>query len=155
VFICTSLTPILHSHIDLLSDHSYLPARLQNQLNLGENTDDLLTCIYLCQDEDYCRTAVFYELTRERTLFEECSTVGRIVSQIQSMLISFLVCDGEPEYLAFNPPLKSVLLATILSNMTNTTVLPISTTYNIVMMGNYLYMPQDNSNHFKIYNTDT
>jgi hypothetical protein len=71
------------------------------------------------------------------------------------MLISFLVCDGEPEYLAFNPPLKSVLLATILLNMTNTTVSPISTTYNIVIMGNYLYMPQDNSNHFKIYNTDT
>jgi hypothetical protein len=62
--ICTSLTPIRHSHIDLLFDHSYLPARLQNQLNLGENTDDLLTCIYLCQNEDYCRTVVFNELTR-------------------------------------------------------------------------------------------
>jgi hypothetical protein len=43
------------------------------------------------------------------------------------MLISFLVCDGEPEYLAFNPPLKSVLLATILyfhrSSMAHTIVL--------------------------------
>jgi hypothetical protein len=46
--------PIRHAHVDLLHDHSYLPAHLQNPLNLGENTDDLMTCIYLCQDEDYC-----------------------------------------------------------------------------------------------------
>jgi hypothetical protein len=149
------LFPIRFSHIDLLSDHSYIPAHLQNQLNLGESTNNLLTCIYLCQNDDYCRTAVFNELNMQCTLFEECSTVGQIVSQIQSTLISFLVCDGEPEYLAFSPPVKPVLLDTVLSNMINTTVLPIHTTYDIVMMGNYLYMPRSYFNYFQIYDTDT
>ena len=152
--ICTGI-PIRHAHIDLLPDHSYLPAHLQNQLNLGVKTSDLMTCIYLCQNEDYCRTAVFNQSALQCTLSEECSTLGRIVSQIGSTLISFLVCDGEPQYLAFSPPLKPVLLATVLSNMTNITVIPSSTTYDIVMMGNYLYMPQDNTNRFKIYDRDT
>ncbi len=108
--------------------------------------------IYLCQNEDYCQTTVFNELTLQCTLFEECSTVGRIVTQIGSMLISFLLCDREPKYLTFSPPLKTVLLATPLPNIT---VLSISTTYDIVMMGNYLYMSRDYSNYFKIYDTDT
>jgi hypothetical protein len=88
------------------------------------------------------------------TLFEECNTVGRIFSQIQSTLVSFLVCDRELEYLVFSPSVKPVLLNTILSNMIDTTVLSISTTYDIVMMGNYLYLLQDYSNHVKIYDTD-
>jgi hypothetical protein len=141
--------------VDLLTDHIYIPAHFQNQLNLGQNTNNLLTCIYLCQNHEYCRTAVFDELNLFCTLFEECSTVGRIVSQIQSTVLSFLVCDGEPDYLAFSPPIAPVLMQTVLSNMINTPVLPISSTYDIVTIGNHLYLPADNSNHVKMYDTDT
>jgi hypothetical protein len=42
------LFPIHYSHIDLLFDHIYVPAHLQNQLNFGESINDLLSCIYLC-----------------------------------------------------------------------------------------------------------
>ncbi len=62
--------------------HRYIPAHLQNQLNLGENTNDLFLCMCLCQNHNYCQTAVFDQLKMHCTLFEECSTVGRIVSQI-------------------------------------------------------------------------
>ena len=98
--------PIRHVHIDLHEQSTFIINHPSHQIGLGDDSSNLLQCIYLCQNHDHCRTAVFDQQVMICLLFEECSTMGDSVLHGTRTLISFQLYDDKPVSMAFSPPLK-------------------------------------------------
>ena len=117
-FITTAVS-IRHSQILISHDSTYVVNHPTHQMGHGVSSDSLLQCVYLCQNDDYCRTAVFGASAMRCLLFEECSSFGDIISHPTRTVISFQLCDDEPERMAFSAPLTaSVPVLTVMSNLT-------------------------------------
>jgi hypothetical protein len=79
--IILSLYDIRMATVQIYHDSKYIPGYHPHRIcTFFINT--LRDCIYLCQNNDYCRTANYYDSNTGTmcTLFEENSFVGQIVS---------------------------------------------------------------------------
>ena len=134
--------PIRHVHIDVEKQSTYIVNYPTHQIGLGVSVSNLLQCIYLCQNHDYCRTAVFDGQAMICLLFEECSSFGDIVSSAASTVISFQLCENEPESVAFSPPLTaSISMSAMMSNLTWIESLPASASWHPFFVVDQLYVP--------------
>ena len=113
------------AEVQLYHDAKYIPGyHLHTIGNYPMST--LVDCIYLCQNNDYCRTANYFnsETGSLCSLFEENSFVGQIVSISSSMsiVISFNLCPNgisEPAYLCFGLPTNNQAPVTVQHAMNN------------------------------------
>ena len=145
---------IRHVHIDLQEQATYIVNHPTHQIGLGVSVSNLLQCIYLCQNHDYCRTAVFDGQAMICLLFEECSSFGDIVSSAASTVISFQLCENEPESVAFSPPLTaSISMSAMTSNLTLITILAASASWYPFFVVNEIYVPLQRS--INVYATDS
>ncbi len=149
-----ALQPIRHLHIDLRMQHTYLVSHITHKIGLGVSSPDLRSCIDICFNHDFCRTAVYDSQLWVCSLFEECSTQGQIVPHAQTILISFLVCAGEPINMAFVQPLMTpVSAATVMANLKWITNLPSSASWRPFFVNEHIYVPL--SRGINVYETDT
>jgi hypothetical protein len=119
-------------------------------------TNSLYDCIYLCQNNDYCRTANYFDLHSGTlcSLFEENSFVGRIIST--TSIISFDLCPNgfvEPPYICFGLPTNIQSPVTVQYAMNNLRLVqkwPICIYYPIIFP-TLLYVPFFTANTVQIY----
>ena len=148
------LVPTRHVHIDLLAEHNYLVSHIGNKIGLSINLSDLQSCIYTCHNHDFCRTAVFDSQLLRCSLFEECSTRGQTQPSLHCTVISFLVCNGEPENMAFIQSLMTpISVDTVMSNLKWVKDLTLPQCYYSFFVNEYIYVPVNNV--INVYETDT
>ena len=159
VFLATGIcravpVPIRHSQILISHDSTYVANHPTHQMGPGVGSASLLQCIYLCQNDDYCRTAVFDEPAMSCLLFEECSAFGDVVPHSTRMVISFQLCDDEPESMAFSASqTASVPMFTVMSNLTWITNLAASASWYPFFVVDRIYVPVQRS--INVYETDS
>jgi len=148
-----TLLPIRYATIDLLYQHGYIVSDITYQIGLGMSVSNLELCIYACYNNDFCRTAVFDSQLLVCSLFEECSDRGQIISNISTTLISFVLCNGEPDNMAFIHPLTTpVPLPTVMSNLQWIKDIAVASWYPF-FVNDQFYVPL--SNVINVYETDT
>ncbi|CAF1370133.1 unnamed protein product [Adineta ricciae] len=150
-----SSLPIRSAQIKIYHQHSYIVSHIINQIGFGVYAKDLYSCIYSCQNNDFCRTAVFDSQLFTCRLYEECNTQGQMVFDPYQTLISFLVCKDEPDNAGFSSPLiESIPMQTVMSNavwIQNLT--PTSDSWWPFFVNDEIYVPIDNVVY--IYETNT
>lgn len=96
--------------VQLYHDSKYIPGYHLHTIGTYSSAT-LFDCIYLCQNNDYCRTANYFNSNMGTlcSLFEENSFVGEIISftSTMSIVISFNLCPNdfmEPTHICFGLP---------------------------------------------------
>ncbi|CAF1655555.1 unnamed protein product, partial [Adineta ricciae] len=150
-----SSLPIRSAQVKIYHQHSYIASHIINQIGFGVYAEDLHSCIYSCQNNDFCRTAVFDSQLLKCHLYEECNTQGQMVFDPYQTLISFLVCKGEPGNAGFSSPLnESIPMQIVMSNavwIRNLT--PASNSWWPFFVNDEIYVPLDNVIY--VYETNT
>lgn len=154
-----SLQNIRVADTKILHDSKYIPASHLHRISTSA-VDSLHDCVYLCHNNDYCRTANYYEFETDLlcALFEENSYVGRIVSvsSIVSVVISFNLCPNgysEPEFICFGlpkniqPPITIQNILTKLRLVQQWSVL----TYYPIILSTRFYVPLFTTGTLQIY----
>ena len=146
--------PIRHTQIDIHPSFTYIVNHPTHQIGLGVSASNLLQCIYLCQNHDYCRTAIFDRQAMICLLFEECSSFGDIVPHAARTVISFQLCANEPESMVFSPPVPvPIPVSTMMSNLTLITHLAASASWFPFFVVSEIYVPRQRS--IDVYATDS
>ncbi|UJR25098.1 hypothetical protein I4U23_006459 [Adineta vaga] len=154
---------ILHeirvANIQLSHDSKYIPAYHLHTIGIFP-INTLHDCIYLCHDNDYCRTATYFDSTSDTmcSLFEENSFVGRIVSMTTTMsiVISFNLCPNgfsEPQHICFGLPESiqpPVTVQYALDNLRFTQTWVLRTYYPIIFPTRF-YLPSFTSGVVQIF----
>jgi hypothetical protein len=105
--------PIRHAKVKIIPNSYYIPAYYKHFIYNISNTGSLSKCMYMCQNHDYCRTAVYTSQTLVCSLYEEYSFVGQVVVSTlgDQSVISFSFClsddINEPMDICFGTPLRS------------------------------------------------
>ena len=153
--LASSSLPIRFAQIKIYRQNSYIVSHISNKIGFGVYAEDLYSCIYSCQSNDFCRTAAFDSQSFICHRYEECSTQGQMASDPYQTVISFLVCKGEPDNVGFSSPLtESVPMQTVMSNavwIQNLT--PVSNSWWPFFVNDEIYVPLDNV--IQIYETNT
>ena len=107
-----SIYPIRTAKVKMIYSSMYIAAYHLHVMGTFPSTS-LRNCMLQCQNNDYCRTANYFQSGSGMfcSLFEEYSSVGRIVSvsSFISTVISFDLCPPgytEPTYICFGVPAK-------------------------------------------------
>ncbi|UJR18497.1 hypothetical protein I4U23_005403 [Adineta vaga] len=124
-------------------------------------SSSLHNCIYQCQNNDYCRTANYFDSNQGTmcSLFEENSFVGQIViSTTMSIIISFNLCPpgyNEPEYICFGTSINlrsPITVQNVLNNLRLIKQFSILTYYPVILpTKNAVYFPLEGQTTIQQY----
>lgn len=162
VLLCSSVVisyDIRVAEVQLYNDVKYIPGYHLHTIGTYAVTT-LFDCIYLCQNNDYCRTANYFNSNMDImcTLFEENSFVGQIISSTSTMsiVISFNLCPNsfmEPDYICFGLPSNIQAPVTVQYAMDHLRFIQQWSTriYYPIILTTLLYVPSFTNGTVKIY----
>ena len=155
IITASSTSLIRQSHVSITQQHTYIVNHISHKIGFAIYTRNLHSCVYICQNNDFCRTAVFDSQLLLCDLFEECSSQGQIVSNPNKILISILLCNGEPDNVIFSSSsIQSIPIQTVMANLTLITHFPAtSNTWWPFFLNNLIYVPLEKV--VNVYETDT
>ena len=154
-----TLNDIRMADVEIYHDSKYIPGYHLHTIGTF-STNTLSDCIYLCQNNDYCRTATYFDSNTGSmcSLFEENSFVGQIISTTSttSTIISFNLCpDGfaEPAHICFGLPTTTQPPVTVQYAMDHLRLVqqwPIRIYYPIIL-NNLLFVPSFTAGNVQIF----
>ncbi|CAF0745211.1 unnamed protein product [Adineta ricciae] len=155
IITASSTSFIRQTRVSITQQHAYIVNHIAHKIGFAIYARNVHSCIYICQNNDFCRTAVFDSQLLLCDLFEECSAQGQIVSDPNKILISFLLCNGEPDNVIFSSSsIQSIPMQTVMANLTLITHFPAaSNTWCPFFINNLIYVPLENV--VNVYETDT